>query len=72
MNSTSCNPLENPENDLKPEYNFDYKKAKKYRFAEQLDDSTLTVVVLDEDIAQVFKTPEAVNNALRTLIQASK
>ena len=30
----------------------------------------LTVVVLDEDVAQVFTTPEAVNKALRALIEA--
>ncbi|NJN49839.1 MAG: hypothetical protein HC805_08860 [Alkalinema sp. RL_2_19] len=30
----------------------------------------LKVVVLDEDVAQVFATPEAVNHALRSLIAA--
>ena len=30
----------------------------------------MTVIVLDEDIAQVFSTSEAVNKALRNLIKA--
>jgi hypothetical protein len=29
----------------------------------------LTVVVLDEDVAQVFTTPESVNKVLRALIE---
>ncbi|MDY7020505.1 MAG: hypothetical protein SWJ54_03965 [Cyanobacteriota bacterium] len=48
--------------------NFDYKKAKPNRFATRSQAQKLTVVVLDEDVAEVFKTSEAVNQALRGLI----
>lgn len=52
--------------ELKPEYEFDYSKAKPNRFAT----SERTVVVLDEELSKVFKTPESVNKALRALLEA--
>lgn len=59
-----------PEDDLAAEYQFDYQKAKPNRFARQDPNRKMTIVVLDEDVAQVFSTPEAVNKALRALIEA--
>lgn len=53
--------------ELRPEYHFDYAKAKPNRFALKARQSPL-VVVLDEDIARVFKTPESVRVVLRALI----
>lgn len=53
--------------DARPEYRFDYSKSKPNRFAERVGQSR-TVVVLDPDIAEVFTTPESVNNVLRALI----
>ena len=53
--------------ELAPEYEFDYTKAKPNRFANSADG--LKVVVLDEDVAKVFTTPESVNKALRALIE---
>lgn len=52
---------------LRPEYSFDYSKVKPNRFAARVDKSRL-VVALDPDVAEVFKTPDAVNNVLRALI----
>jgi hypothetical protein len=54
--------------DLQPEYRFDYRKAKPNRFA-AVGQQRLAVL-LDEDVAQVFTTPESVNKALRALIEA--
>ena len=54
---------------MRREYKFDYGKAKPNRFAARADEQR-TVVVLDPDIAEVFTTPESVNNILRTLISA--
>jgi hypothetical protein len=68
MSVTSTNLQSNSNDDLAPEYTFDYSKAKPNRFATQSSDRRLTVVILDEDVAQVFSTPEAVNQALRDLI----
>ena len=54
---------------LRGEYRFDYSKAKPNRFASRVDKSRL-VVALDPDVSEVFTTPDAVNKALRALIQA--
>jgi len=54
--------------DLLPEYHFDYRKAKPNRFAPQIEDGSL-IVVLEPDIAQVFTTPESVKKVLRALIE---
>ncbi len=55
--------------DMAPEYRFDYKKAKPNRFAKRMKTEPV-IVLLDEDVAKVFKTPEQVNKALRALILA--
>jgi uncharacterized protein len=52
------------------EYHFDYEKAKPNRFAARGGKQVLKVVVLDEDVAQIFTTPESVNKVLRALIEA--
>ena len=53
--------------DLLSEYEFDYAKAKPNRFA---DSKPVMTVVLDPDVAAVFKSSESVNNALRAIISA--
>jgi hypothetical protein len=58
---------ENEPDALETERHFDYTKAKPNRFAAQLNRESV-VVVLDPDVAEVFKTPEAVNKILRALI----
>lgn len=54
--------------DLLPEYRFDYRKAKPNRFAGEGRRREISVI-LDEDVAEVFTTPESVNKALRALIE---
>jgi len=51
------------------EYSFDYSKAKPNRFAKQ--SQAITTVTLDPDVAKVFTTSEAVNQALRAILAAS-
>ena len=51
--------------DMLPEYNFDYRKAKPNRFA--LNDEQ-RVIILDPDVAEYFKDSESVNRILRALI----
>ncbi len=53
--------------DMLPEYNFDYAKAKPNRFATQKMPVTVT---LDADIAEIFTNSEAVNKALRAILTA--
>ena len=54
--------------ELRPEYEFDYRTARPNRFADRLDPDRC-VVVLDPDVARVFTTSESVNAALRGLIE---
>jgi hypothetical protein len=55
--------------DMLPEYDFDYSKARPNRFAGKISEERL-VVLLDPEVSQVFTTPEAVNTVLRALITA--
>lgn len=52
--------------DLLPEYDIDYSKARPNRFAGR---ATTRTVELAPDVAAVFTTTDAVNTALRALIQ---
>lgn len=70
MNKTPSDHTQNPEDELLAQYRFDYQKAKPNRFTTPNETQKLTVVVLDEDVAQVFTTPESVNKVLRALIQS--
>ena len=51
LNKSSQEPLND---DLLPEYDFDYSQARPNRFAEQMVTDSI-VVVLDPDVAAVFK-----------------
>ena len=53
--------------DLLREYRFDYSKTKPNRFAAEMTVETIAVV-LDPDIAAVFKSAKTVNAALRSVI----
>jgi hypothetical protein len=64
----NAKPAPEPEDDLLPEYRFDYSKARPNRFAARLKPGSRTVV-LDPDVAAVFSTPESVNAVLRALIE---
>jgi hypothetical protein len=55
--------------DLRLEYCFDYRKARPNRFAAEAIKGGF-VVLVDEDIAEVFQTPEAIKDVLRALIAA--
>ena len=70
MNKTPSEESNLPDDELLTEYRFNYQQAKPNRFATQSEAQPLTVVVLDDDVAQVFTTPESVNKALRALIES--
>lgn len=57
--------------ELTEHYDFDYSKAKPNRFAARLAQEQV-MVVLDPDIAAIFPTSEAVNEALRVLATAAQ
>jgi len=50
---------------LLPEYNFDYSKAKPNRFAKKVINITL-----DDDVAKIFTDSESVNKVLRAILTA--
>ena len=54
---------------MRKEYRFDYRRAKPNRFAEKMSKGVVTVV-LEPDVAAVFKSSEAVNALLRSVIAA--
>jgi hypothetical protein len=54
---------------MRPEYRFDYSKAKPNRFAAQMSEGTVAVV-LEPDVAAVFRSSEVVNALLRSIISA--
>ena len=53
--------------DLRPEYRFDYAKARPNPYAEPLRGKAVTVV-LDPEVAAAFPTSESVNTALRSVM----
>ena len=54
---------------LRTEYRFDYSKSKPNRFAAKMSEGTIAVV-LESDVAAVFRSSEAVNALLRSIISA--
>ena len=54
---------------MRREYRFDYRKSRANRFASLMKEGTVAVV-LDPDVASVFRSPESVNSLLRSVIAA--
>jgi len=57
------------QDDLRPEYTFDYSKAVRGKYYARLLREGANVVVLDPDVAKAFRTSDAVNEALRSLLR---
>ena len=56
---------QNLRGELAPSYRFDYSKAKPNRFARKLAKESV-IVVLDPDVARVYRNSKSVNSALRS------
>ena len=54
---------------MQQEYQFDYRKSRPNRFAPLMKSGSVAVV-LDPDVASVFRSPESVNSLLRSVINA--
>jgi hypothetical protein len=54
---------------MRREYRFDYRKSRPNRFAPLMKGGRVAVV-LDPDVASVFRSPESVNSLLRSVITA--
>jgi len=60
-------PAEN--DDLRPEYQFDYSTAVRGKYYRRLLKEGANVVVLEPDVAKAFRNSAAVNEALRSLLK---
>jgi len=54
--------------ELRPEYEFDYSKAVRGKYYRRLLEEGSNVVVLEPDVAKAFGDSSAVNEALRSLL----
>jgi hypothetical protein len=61
-----------PPAEMRAEYHFDYSKAVRGKYYRRLLKEGANVVVLDPDLAKVFRTSAAVNEALRSLLRVSE
>lgn len=58
--------------ELRPEYNFDYSKAERGKYYKRLIEEGSNIVILEPDVAKVFGDSAAVNDALRSLIDLTR
>jgi hypothetical protein len=54
--------------ELRPEYDFDYSKAIRGKYYKRLLSEGANVVMLEPDVAKSFSDSDAVNKALRSLL----
>ena len=57
-------------NEMRAEYNFDYTKAVRGKYFKRILKEGTNVAVLDPDVAKAFPNSQAVNDALRVVLQA--
>jgi hypothetical protein len=55
--------------EMRPEYRFDYRSSRPNRFASLMKGGTVAIV-LDPDVASIFRSSESVNSLLRSVINA--
>lgn len=55
--------------DLRPEYQFDYSTAVRGKYYRRLVEEGSNIVILERDVAKAFPTSAAVNKALRSLLK---
>ena len=58
--------------DLRSEYTFDYSKGIRGKYCRRLIKEGSNIVMLEPDVAKVFHSSDAVNDALRSLLKVSK
>ena len=60
------------QDELRPEYNFDYSKAVRGKYYRRLMEGGSNVVVLEPDVAKAFHDSASVNEALRSLLDLTR
>ena len=61
-----------PSDDLRPEYDFDFSKAERGRYAHRLKVEGSNLVLVEPDLAKSFPDSASVNAALRSVVEFSK
>lgn len=57
------------EDDLRPEYDFDFSKAERGRYANRLKTEGSNLVLIEPELAKSFPDSASINAALRTIIE---
>jgi hypothetical protein len=57
------------QDELLPEYDFDYSNAVRGKYYKKIMQEGSNIIVLEPDIAEAFHDSEAVNKALRSLLE---
>jgi hypothetical protein len=57
---------------MRREYDFDYSTAVRGKYYRRLLTEGANIVVLEPDVARVFRSSAAVNDALRSLLEVSE
>ena len=60
------------EDELLPEYDFDYSKATRGKYSRKLMDEGSNIIILEPDIADAFHDSESVNKAFRSLLEIAR
>jgi len=60
------------DDDLRPEYDFDFSKGERGRYFKRLLKEGGNIAVLEPDIAKAFPDSASVNKALRTLLEVAR
>ncbi|MFZ3116205.1 MAG: hypothetical protein WA133_06875 [Syntrophales bacterium] len=58
--------------ELRPEYDFDYSKAVRGKYFKRLLEEGANVAILEPEIAKVFTSSAAVNDALKALLEITR
>ena len=60
------------EDDLRPEYDFDFTKARRGRYAARLKAEGSNLVLVEPELARAFPDSAAVNAALRSVVEIAR
>ena len=58
--------------EMRDEYDFDYSKGVRGKYYDRLIREGSNIVVLEPDLAKLFRNSEEVNDALRSLLEVSE
>lgn len=58
--------------DMREEYDFDFSKAERGRYAKRIRAEGTNLVLLEPDLAKTFPDSAAVNAALRSMVEFAK